>query len=60
MYYVGIEISQIATYIPNETIISAGKRRYDKRNKQSQNLVHPFQNVVDMFYNDFLNKANKL
>lgn len=46
--YIGVDVTRIISSIPNEIIISEGKKRLNKGNKQ---VTHPYNAIVEVFYN---------
>ena len=46
--YIGVDVTRIISSIPNEIIISEGKKRLNKGNKQD---THPYNAIVEVFYN---------
>ena len=46
--YIGVDVTRIISSIPNEIIISEGKKRLNKGNKQ---VIHPYNAIVEAFYN---------
>ncbi len=49
--YIGVDVTRIISSIPNEIIISEGKKRLNKGNKQ---VTHPYNAIVEAFYNKII------
>ena len=49
--YIGVDVTRIISYIPSEIIISEGRKRLTKGNKQ---VVHPYKEVVEKFYTELI------
>ena len=45
--YIGVDVTRVINYIPNETIVTEGRKRLVKGIKQ---VVHPYKEVVEAFY----------